>query len=80
MSVMNVVLQIFLGIALLCSGLGSIGLFNGLLYIWWDEGGPKLGPLSHVGVWAANVILLAGIIHASILNGWLGMGAFAGDK
>ena len=75
MDFMPVAGQILLGILLCCSALGSFGTVNALLWIWQEEGeGTKLGFLGHVGVWLGCVLLTAGIIHASILNGWLGMG------
>lgn len=77
MDVMYVAGQILLGIAFLCSILGTLGLFNMLLYVWVDEGGPRQGLLSHVGVWLASVGLLAGLIHTSMLNNWLGLGVLA---
>jgi hypothetical protein len=79
MDFMYVAGQALLGIALLLSALGSLGAVNGLLWIWQEESeGHKLGVLGHVGAWIGCVLLMAGIIHASILNGWLGMGQVNG--
>jgi hypothetical protein len=75
MDFMYVAGQILLGMLFLLSILGSMGFLNGLLWIWQDTGGgAKLGLISHIGVWLGSVFLMAGIIHASVLNGWLGLG------
>jgi hypothetical protein len=75
MDFMYVAGQVLLGLAFLLSCLGSLGAVNGLLWIWQEETeGHRLGLLSHVGVWLGCVLLTAGIIHASVTNGWLGMG------
>ncbi|MFI6594979.1 hypothetical protein ACIBHX_01955 [Nonomuraea sp. NPDC050536] len=75
MSFLNVAFHILLGLAFICSGLGSIGAVNGLLYVWQAESNQeRLGVLTHVGIWLASVMLFSGILYASILNGWLGFG------